>query len=137
VGTRRRARELALQLLYQYELTDASPEAMQAGFEEWRNASDGVREFADVLLRGTLEWLEAIDGELGRQTTHWRLERLAAVDRNILRLAMYELMNETETPHAVIIDEAIEIAKKYGAKDSGRFVNGVLDGFVKRKAKAG
>ena len=110
---------------------------MQAGFEEWRNASDGVREFADVLLRGTLERLDIIDGELGRQTTHWRLERLAAVDRNILRLAMYELMNETETPHAVIIDEAIEIAKKYGAKDSGRFVNGVLDGFVKRKAAAG
>ena len=137
MGTRRRARELALQLLYQYELTDASPEAMQAGFEEWRNASDEVREFADVLLRGTLERLEAIDGELGRQTTHWRLERLAAVDRNILRLAMYELMNETETPHAVIIDEAIEIAKKFGAKDSGRFVNGVLDGFVKRKAKVG
>ena len=137
MGTRRRARELALQLLYQYELTDASPEAMQAGFEEWRNASDEVREFADVLLRGTLERLEAIDGELGRQTTHWRLERLAAVDRNILRLAMYELMNETETPHAVIIDEAIEIAKKFGAKDSGRFVNGVLDGFVKRRAKVG
>ena len=135
MGTRRRARELALQLLYQYELTDASPEAMQAGFEEWRNASDGVREFADVLLRWTLEWLEAIDGELGRQTTHWRLDRLAAVDRNILRLAIYELMHETDTPHAVIIDEAIEIAKKYGAKDSGRFVNGVLDGFVKRKAE--
>lgn len=135
MGTRRRARELALQLLYQYELTDASPEAMQVGFEEWRNASDGEREFADILLRGTLDRLETIDEELGRQTTHWRLERLAAVDRNILRLAMYELMHETETPHAVIIDEAIEIAKKFGAKDSGRFVNGVLDGFVKRKAE--
>jgi len=136
VGTRRRARELALQLLYQYELTDSAPEKMQAGFEEWRNAPEGVREFADVLLRGTLDRLEDIDRELGRQTTHWRLERLAAVDRNILRLAMYELMYETDTPHAVIIDEAIEIAKKYGAKDSGRFVNGVLDGFVKRKAAA-
>ena len=134
MGTRRRARELALQLLYQYELTDASPEAMQVGFDEWRNASDGEREFADILLRGTLDRLETIDEELGRQTTHWRLDRLAAVDRNILRLAIYELMHETDTPHAVIIDEAIEIAKKYGAKDSGRFVNGVLDGFVKRKA---
>ena len=92
---------------------------------------------ADVLLRGTLERLQGIDEELGLQTTHWRLERLAAVDRNILRLAMYELIYETDTPHAVIIDEAIEIAKKYGAKDSGRFVNGVLDGFVKRKAAAG
>ena len=135
MGTRRRARELALQLLYQYELTDASPEAMQVGFEEWRKASDGEREFADILLRGTLDSLQTIDEELGRQTTHWRLDRLAAVDRNILRLAMYELMHETDTPHAVIIDEAIEIAKKYGAKDSGRFVNGVLDGFVKRKAE--
>ncbi len=137
MGTRRRARELALQLLYQFELTDATPEEMQAGFEEWRTAPDGVQDFADQLLRGTLDRLEQIDEELGRQTTHWRLERLAAVDRNILRLAMYELMFEADTPHAVVIDEAIEIAKRYGTKDSGRFVNGVLDGFVKRRAAAG
>lgn len=137
MGTRRRSRELALQLLYQAELTEASPEDMQEGFEEWQNAPAGVREFADRLLRGTLAKLAEIDEELGRQTTHWRLERLAAVDRNILRLAMYELIHETSTPHAVVIDEAIEIAKKYGAKDSGRFVNGVLDGFVRRRAKAG
>ena len=137
MGTRRRARELALQLLYQFELTNASPEEMQAGFEEWRNASDEVREFADTLLRGTLSRIDELDEELSRQTTHWRLERLAAVDRNILRLAMYELICETGTPHAVVIDEAIEIAKKYGTKDSGRFVNGVLDGFVKRRAAAG
>jgi N utilization substance protein B len=136
MGSRRRARELALQLLYQFELTDASPEEMQAGFEEWRNAGDGVRAFADDLLRGTLDRLVEIDGELKEQTTHWRLERLAAVDRNILRLAMYELIYESDTPPAVVIDEAIEIAKKYGAKDSGRFVNGVLDGFVKRRASA-
>lgn len=137
MGTRRRARELALQLLYQYELTGASPEAMQAEFEEWRSATESVRAFADLLLRGSLERLEEIDGELGRQTAHWRLERLAAVDRNILRLAMYELLFLTDTPHAVVINEAIEIAKKYGAKDSARFVNGVLDGFVKRRAEAG
>jgi N utilization substance protein B len=137
MGTRRRARELALQLLYQFELTDASPEEMQAGFEEGRNPGEGVRDFADNLLRGTLDRIDEIDEELGYQTTHWRLERLAAVDRNILRLAMYELMFDTDTPHAVVIDEAIEIAKKYGTKDSGRFVNGVLDGFVKRRAAAG
>ena len=137
MGTRRRSRELALQLLYQNELTEASPEDMQEGFEEWQGAPEGVREFADRLLRGTLAKLSEIDEELGRQTTHWRLERLAAVDRNILRLAMYELIYETGTPHAVVIDEAIEIAKKFGAKDSGRFVNGVLDGFVRRRAKAG
>ena len=78
MGTRRRARELVLQLLYQKEHTDVSLEEMQSGFEEWQNASDNVRGFADKLLRGTLEKMTAIDEELGHQTTHWRLERLAA-----------------------------------------------------------
>jgi N utilization substance protein B len=137
VGSRRRARELALQLLYQYELTHAEPERMQADFDEWRSSTDGVREFADGLLRGTLEHLADIDTELERQTAHWRLDRLAAVDRNILRLAMYELLYHRDTPHAVVIDEAIEIAKKFGAEESPRFVNGVLDGFIKRRAQAG
>jgi N utilization substance protein B len=137
MGSRRRSRELALQLLYQHEVTDTSPDQMKAHFEEWKSATDGIREFADVLLSGTLEHLEEIDGELIRQTAHWRLERLAAVDRNILRLAMYELLFHTDTPHAVVIDEAIEIAKKYGAEESARFVNGVLDGFVKRRTQVG
>jgi N utilization substance protein B len=137
MGTRRRARELALQMLYQFELTAASPEAMHADFDEWQNAGEAQRDFADALLRGTVARLAEIDDELRHQTTHWRLERLAAVDRNILRLAMYELIYEQDTPPAVVIDEAIEIAKKYGAKDSGRFVNGVLDGFLKRRAAAG
>jgi N utilization substance protein B len=137
MGTRRRARELALQMLYQFELTAASPEAMHADFDEWQNAGEAQRDFADALLRGTVARLSEIDDELRHQTTHWRLERLAAVDRNILRLAMYELIYERETPPAVVIDEAIEIAKKYGAKDSGRFVNGVLDGFLKRRTATG
>ena len=137
MGSRRRARELALQLLYQYELTHADPELMQADFDEWRGSTESVREFADALLRGTLDHLPEIDDELERQTAHWRLDRLAAVDRNILRIAMFELLFQSTTPHAVIIDEAIEIAKKYGAEDSPRFVNGVLDGFLKRKVGAG
>jgi N utilization substance protein B len=134
MGMRRQARELALQLLYQHELTHMEPEEMQSHFEGWRNAPEAACEFANELLRGTLEHLEEIDLELDRQTAHWRLERLAAVDRNILRLALYELLFHSETPHAVVIDEAIEIAKKFGAEDSARFVNGVLDGFVKRTA---
>jgi N utilization substance protein B len=136
VGSRRQARELALQLLYQYEVTAAPPEAMQGNFEEWNKANDNVREFADRLLRGVLDHLAEIDQKLGEQTAHWRLERLAAVDRNILRLALFELLYDADTPHAVVIDEAIEIAKKYGAKESPRFVNGVLDGFVKRRTQA-
>ena len=72
------------------------------------------------------------DDELGAQTTHWRLERLAAVDRNIIRLALYELIYLTDTPHAVVIDEAIEIAKRFGGEESGQFVNGVLDALKSR-----
>ncbi len=134
MGMRRRARELALQLLYQHEHTSADLEVMQRDFDEWTGSTDGVREFADFLLRGTLANLEKLDEELSLQTAHWRLERLAAVDRNILRLALFELTHVPDTPPAVVIDEAIEIAKKYGAEESGRFVNGVLDGFVKRRS---
>jgi N utilization substance protein B len=130
---RRQARELALQMLYQHELTQTPPEEIQRHLEGWRNATDTVCRFADSLLQGTLAHLNEIDQELGRQTAHWRLERLAMVDRNILRLALYELLFEPETPHAVVIDEAIEIAKRFGAEESARFVNGVLDGFVKRR----
>jgi N utilization substance protein B len=137
VGSRRKARELALQLLYQHEVTGSSPEQMQADFEEWRTATDGIRQFADALLRGTLAHVPEIDQALEQQTAHWRVERLAAVDRNVLRLAIFELLFDASTPHAVIIDEAIEIAKKYGAEESARFVNGVLDGFVKRRAEVG
>jgi N utilization substance protein B len=136
MGMRRRARELALQLMYQHEHTGADLDVMQNDFDEWTGASDGAREFADYLLRGTLANLEELDEELASQTAHWRLERLAAVDRNILRLAMFELVHDPETPPAVVIDEAIEIAKKYGAEESGRFVNGVLDGFIKRRAES-
>ena len=136
MGMRRRARELALQLLYQHEHTGADLDVMQTDFDEWTGSNDGVRDFADFLLRGTLANLEKLDEELALQTAHWRLERLAAVDRNILRLAMFELMHDTDTPPAVVIDEAIEIAKKFGAEESGRFVNGVLDGFIKRRIDA-
>ncbi len=136
MGMRRHARELALQLLYQHEHTGADLEVMQRNFDEWTGSTDSVREFADFLLRGTLANLEKLDEELSLQTAHWRLERLAAVDRNILRLALFELAHVPDTPPAVVIDEAIEIAKKYGAEESGRFVNGVLDGFVKRRSDA-
>jgi len=133
MGYRRKSRELALQLLYQCEHRQVSLETMQEDFESWRGAEESVREFADELLRGTLEHRDEIDSYLEKQTAHWRLERLASVDRNILRLAMYELLYREDTPVAVVMDEAIEIAKKFGAEESARFVNGVLDGFVKSR----
>jgi len=133
MGQRRRARELALQMLYRHELASASVESMLEDFEELRRAPEQVREFALRLVRGTLERLPEIDAELAAQTANWRLERLAAVDRNILRLAAYELLYEPEIPPAVVLDEAIEIAKKFGADESARFVNGVLDGLRRRR----
>lgn len=132
MGTRRHARELALQLLYQHELTQAPLEEMQAHFEGWRGASKSERVFANELVIGTLDHRDEIDRHLELQTAHWRFDRLAAVDRNILRLALFELLHNQDTPAAVVIDEAIEVAKKFGAEESPKFVNGVLDGFLKR-----
>ena len=136
MGSRRQARELALQLLYQHELTQTPLEEMQSHLEGWKRASASVREFADNLVRGALDNGPRIDEILEEQTDNWRLDRLAAVDRNILRLACYELLHQKDTPPAVVIDEAIEVAKKFGAEESARFINGVLDGFVKSSQKA-
>ena len=134
MGERRRARELALQMLYRHELAGDPPEAMVADFDELRKASEGARRFALELATGVLEHLEELDRELAIQTANWRLDRLAAVDRNILRLAAFELLHRPGTPPAVVIDEAIELAKRFGSAESPRFVNGVLDGLHRRKA---
>ncbi len=134
MGLRRRARELALQLLYQLELTGRPVDEIQAGFDDWNAAAEPAQRFATELVEGTLDHMVEIDEALGRQTSNWRIERLAAVDRNILRLAIYELLHVPDTPPPVVLDEAIEIAKKFGAEESARFVNGVLDGFLKSKA---
>ena len=133
MGGRHRARELALQMLYRHELSGGDPRAMADDFDELRKAPEATRRFAVELANGVLENLEALDGELSIQTANWRLERLAAVDRNILRLAAFELLN-MDTPPAVVIDEAIELAKRFGSGESARFVNGVLDGLRRRKA---
>ena len=93
--------------------------------------------YARSLVRGTLEHLEEVDSLIRRQAEHWRLERMPAVDRNILRLAIYEFLYETDVPKLVILDEAIELAKQFGTEQSGRFVNGVLDGILKTQTLPG
>lgn len=85
------------------------------------------REYADRVVRGTLSELSAVDEVIRKASHNWRLERMARVDRNVLRLGAWELMRNREVPRAVILDEAIELAKRYGSEDSGAFVNGVLD----------
>ena len=132
MGFRRKGREYALQLLFQADVggrarrEEASPIRFEA-FWAPRNASPEVRAFAEALVRGVETQAAEVDRILERHAHHWSLERMAAVDRNVLRLAVYELFHLPDVPPRVVLNEAIDIAKKYGSEESGRFVNGVLD----------
>jgi len=88
--------------------------------------------FAQGLVTGTIDHREQVDALIREQADNWRLERMPPVDRNVLRLAVFEMLYETDTPKLVIVDEAIELAKKFGSEQSGRFVNGLLDGLLKQ-----
>ena len=132
MGARRKARELALQMLFQYDIAGNPPDTICATFEDLQKSKPNTREFATKIFRGTVENLEKIDEMIQHQADNWRLSRMAVVDRNIIRMSIYELLNEPETPKLVIIDEAIEIAKKFGTDKSPQFINGILDGILKR-----
>lgn len=126
---RRKARELALQFLYQLDLhgaDDAAPYATEF-WAQHSAADDATRGYAQSLVDGTKLNQEKIDGLITRFTEHWDLERMAVVDRNILRLAVCELGWQPDVPPKVAINEAIEIAKKFGTRESSRFINGILD----------
>lgn len=127
MGSRRRAREQALQMLFQIDLTGSAPEEVFAEF--WLASTTDVasRAFAERIVRGVVEDRRELDRWIVGSAEHWRLERMAVVDRNVLRLAVYELLHESDTPPAVVIDEAIEIAKRFGSGESGAFINGILD----------
>jgi len=125
---RRKAREIALQLLYQLDMVgDDDPAARAADFWAHHPVDERARAFADELVRGARARQAEIDRLITQYAEHWELDRMAVVDRNILRLAVYELLWHAEVPPKVAINEAIEMAKKFGTKDSGRFINGVLD----------
>ncbi|MBI3330140.1 MAG: transcription antitermination factor NusB [Nitrospinae bacterium] len=127
MGTRRQARELTVQLLYQQDLTKTDPTEAMALFWDYFPADPEVRKFCGQLMRGTLERLPVIDDLLAEASDHWSLGRMSIVDRNILRLATHELLDRPEIPPKVSINEAIEIAKKYSTPDAAVFINGVLD----------
>lgn len=124
--SRRKARELALQLLFQEDLTGRSPEEIRETFWELTPVKAETRDFADRLFRQTVAHRAEIDAMIERFTRHWRLERMSAVDRNILRMAISEFLF-SDTPRVVVIDESVEIARKYGTERSSEFVNGILD----------
>jgi len=127
MGLRRQGRELALQLLFQIEMTRDPAVEVARRFWSAQSHARAAREFAEVLAFGTMENLEAIDRRIAGATEHWRLERMAVVDRNVLRMAVFELLYHDLTPPAVVIDEAIEVVRKFGAPESAPFINGVLD----------
>jgi transcription antitermination protein NusB len=136
---RHRAREAALQILYQWEVGRTDVESAASTFfrHQWPDAApppDALREFAVGLARDTVVRLEAIDALIADTAERWRPERMAVVDRLILRMAIDELLRDPETPPAVIINEALELARTFGTDDSVRFVNGMLDA-INRKLK--
>lgn len=131
MGLRRTARECALQMLYQYDVGRQPAEEVLRFFWEMNEHPGRVREFANELFRGSVERMTEIDAKIQQHTRHWRINRLAAVDRNILRLGVYELLSSRSTPATVVINEALEIAKKFSTNESAQFVNGVLDSIKK------
>jgi N utilization substance protein B len=152
MGKRREARERAVQFLFQHDLNppDDLDQALEQFWRSQRGAAIaeekggatwgqdvalppptadelGVRLFADPLIRGTLQFRDEIDAQIKQHVQNWELHRIAAVDRNILRLALYEMLHRDDIPPVVSINEAVDIAKRFSTADSGKFVNGVLD----------
>lgn len=167
LGKRRLARELALQMLFQRDLGDASPREIfalfrfeayvdEAGGDDTEDASEPPNpspaqrltavtetqareafEHAKELVQGTVAHLGEIDDLIRQQAENWRLERMPPVDRNVLRLAVFELLYAADVPKLVVVDEAVELAKRFGAEQSSRFVNGLLDGLLKSQTFPG
>jgi len=132
MGTRRKARESALQVLYQWEFAPSEPGDSLTQYWKYKKAPPDIKDYCEELVRGILSRREEIDRAIQGVSENWRLSRMAVVDRNILRLAVYELMWEKALPPAVVINEAIEIAKRYSGREAADFVNGLLDALRKK-----
>lgn len=129
MGARRKARECALQMLFAADVAKTSGTFLARSY--WddlgeANLDESTREFADNLTLGTLREVETVDARIKTRAEHWRIERMAIVDRNVLRLAVYEFLF-TETPHTVVINEALEIARRFSTFEATQFINGILD----------
>lgn len=124
---RTQAREFALQILYKRDLDPEPVETLLSSFWETNPALSEIREYTERLVQGTVFHLAEIDTVLTQYTEHWALHRMAVVDRNILRFSTFELLYLEEVPPKVVINEAVNIAKKFSQEESGKFVNGILD----------
>lgn len=128
MGTRRKSRELCLQMLFQWDMGKQSPDQVRKTFWAERGEVDEeTRGFADDLFRVAVEQQARIDELIQKHAQHWRMDRMAAVDRNVLRAGVAEFLGHHETPRPVVINEALEIARKFSAPESVQFINGVLD----------
>ena len=127
MGARHSGREAALKMLFQMEASGESADRTSQLF--WRNFDEDPegRAYADAAVSGIGDSLAQVDEQIAKASAHWRIERMARVDRNVLRLGAWELMNRPDVPRAVILDEAVELAKSYGTEESAAFVNGVLN----------
>ena len=129
MGTRRKARESALQMLFAADVTKTPAHILTRDY--WNelgepDTDDATREFATKLAVGTLREIETVDERIRSRAEHWRIPRMAVVDRNVLRLAVYEFLFE-QTPHTVVINEALEIARRFSTFEATQFINGILD----------
>jgi transcription antitermination factor NusB len=134
---RSRARECALQVLYQMDITRDTPENCLANF--WKSQDDqeveeSSRSFTNELVCGVAKYLNDIDAKITQYATNWQLERMAVIDRNILRISCFEIVFRADIPPKVSINEAVELAKKYSGGEAGKFVNAILDKVKSEKA---
>ncbi len=127
-GTRRKSRELTLQMLFQLDMGHQDPELVRQTFwSERTDLDEKVRQFSDELFRIACERREEIDPIIERNAEHWRMDRMAAVDRNLLRAGVAEFLGFPKTPRPVVINESLEIARRFSTPESVQFINGVLD----------
>jgi N utilization substance protein B len=126
VSLRTKSREFAMQMLFQWDMSQQEFTKLEARFWKSAKAADKTRAFANQLFEGAAKNVAGLDEIIGKHCENWRFERLAAIDRAILRLAIHE-MKAADTPAKVVLNEAVDLAKKYSSEESGGFVNGVLD----------
>ena len=133
---RRKARELALQMLFQYEFTGHRSDFRAIeDLDPAKKEHKDIKQFSEELVNGTLTHLEEIDNRIQKAAEHWKLERMASVDRNIMRFAVYEILYRMDIPAAVTINESLEIAKKFSSLEAASFINGLLDKIARESGK--
>ncbi len=133
-GSRRKARELALKALFMFDMQNKPDEQTMRLFWDDRPVKPAIRERTEKIVKGVIEHIDDIDKRIESASEHWRIDRMSRVDRNVLRLALYEmLIDDEDVPPEACIDEAVEIARRYGDTTSPAFINGVLDRILKEE----